>query len=212
MCVTFSRALGTAGPVHTQFIASGDEVECAGRRLQALGLTVGSEGKVEPFIAVFVGGHAGKVCPLQFWIALMQGLDNRGKRFVTFVGPEEKASIPALTKAMETMKHGVLCPHQPVRLFAAMLAQSEYLITPDSGPMHIAAALRIPIVMMVRTKKSLEFLPPGPRNYAVWDLDVGQVVSIVSQTGDDPFRSPAPVARQQACHATDHAAQPNPQA
>ena len=168
----FSTALGTAGTVSTQLALSGEEMRRALGQLQALGLSADSEEKVEPFIAVFVGGHADKVCPLSFWLALINDLNQAGQRFVVFVGPEEAAMIRDLQQALETLPHGTLCPPQPLRIFAGMLGRARLMITPDSGPMHMAAALKVPVVAMVRTRKSLAFVPPGATSHIVWDFNV----------------------------------------
>lgn len=177
----FSRALGTVGPASTQLVISDEERAGALGQLQARGLDVGGDGKLAPFVAVFVGGHADKVCPLSFWLALIGGLNRMGKRFVVFVGPEEKAMVPRLQQVLETMPQGTLCPPQPLRMFAAMLAQARLMVTPDSGPMHMAAALGIPVVVMVQTQKSMAFVPPGTGSHIVPDLNVSQALATVQR-------------------------------
>lgn len=177
----FSRALGMIGPVRTQLVASNEETTAALGQLQALGLVANGDGQVEPFVAVFVGGHADKVCPLSFWLALIRGLDQMGKRFVVFVGPEEKTMVPHLRHALGVLPHGMLCPPQPLRVFAAMLAQARLLVTPDSGPMHMAAALNVPVVVMAQTQKSLKFVPPGAGSHVVLGLNVSQALTAVNR-------------------------------
>lgn len=177
----FSTALGTAGAVGTQLALSNDEMTCAIDRLQALGLTADGAHGVEPFVAVFVGGHADKVCPLSFWLALINDLNQARKRFVVFVGPEETAMIPHLQHAMQSLPQGTLCSPQPLRIFAAMLARARLMVTPDSGPMHMAAALKVPVVAMVRTRKSLAFVPPGATSHVVWDLNVPGTLAAADQ-------------------------------
>lgn len=167
----FSRALGTVDPAKTRLVLSDQEVARAFEQLKALAQVANGNNTVEPFVAVFVGGHADKVCPLLFWLALIRDLNQKGKRFVVFVGPEEKQMMPHLQKALEELPHGKLCPPQPLRVFAAMLAQASLMITPDSGPMHMAAALGVSVVAMVRTRKSLVFIPPGATSHVVNDLN-----------------------------------------
>ncbi len=177
----FSRALGTAGPVSTQLVISNEEMTEALGQLQALGLQPGGDGRAESFVAVFVGGHADKICPLSFWLALIRDLNETGKRFVVFVGPEESVMIPHLQQALESLPQGVLCPPKPLRIFAAMLAQARLMVTPDSGPMHMAAALGVPVVTMVQTQKSLAFIPPGAGSQVVLDLNVSQTLVAVER-------------------------------
>ncbi len=177
----FSRALGAVGPVSTQLIVSDQEQAVALSQLQALGLVVSGESQVTSFVAVFVGGHADKVCPLLFWLALIRELDRAGKRFVVFVGPEEKAMIPHLQQALQALPLGTLCPPKSLRIFAAMLAQARVMVTPDSGPMHMAAALGIPVVAMVQTQKSLAFIPPVASSQVVLDLNVSEALVAVDR-------------------------------
>ncbi|MCC2597640.1 glycosyltransferase family 9 protein [Pusillimonas sp. MFBS29] len=179
----FSRALGAVGPARTRLAISDEETASALGQLQDLGLALNGTNKAEPFVAVFVGGHADKVCPLSFWLALMAGLDRAGKRFVVFVGPEEKTMLPDLQRALEALPHGTLCLPQPLRKFAAMLAQAQLMITPDSGPMHMAAALSVPVVMMLQTQKSLAFMPPGADSHFIENLDVPQALTAVARMG-----------------------------
>lgn len=173
----FARELGVDVPVSTQLALSREELDQARDQFQALGLAVDGAGQVEPFVAVFVGGHADKVCPLVFWLELIRGLDQSGQRFVVFVGPEENALLPQLRQALKTLPRGVLCSPQPLRVFAAMLAQASRMVTPDSGPMHMAAALGVPVVLVARTRKSLAFVPPADDTHVVWDLNVPQVLA-----------------------------------
>lgn len=175
----FARALGAVGPVSTQLIVSDQEQAVALSQLQALGLS--GDSQVAPFVAVFVGGHADKVCPLLFWLALIRELDQAGKRFVVFVGPEEKAMIPHLQQALQALPLGTLCPPKSLRIFAAMLAQVRVMVTPDSGPMHMAAALGIPVVAMVQTQKSLAFIPPVASSQVVLDLNVSEALVAVDR-------------------------------
>ncbi|MGH8845259.1 MAG: glycosyltransferase family 9 protein, partial [Advenella sp.] len=177
----FSRALGAVGPVSTQLIVSDQEQAVALSQLQALGLVVNGDSQVASFVAVFVGGHADKVCPLSFWLALIRELDHTGKRFVVFVGPEEKAMIPHLQQTLQALPLGTLCPPKSLRIFAAMLAQARVMVTPDSGPMHMAAALGIPVVVMVQAQKSMGFVPPGSGSQVVWGLNVSEALVAVDR-------------------------------
>ncbi|WP_424779336.1 glycosyltransferase family 9 protein, partial [Onishia taeanensis] len=41
-------------------------------------------------------------------------------------------------------------PPQPLRDFAALVARSGVLISPDSGPLHLAAALEVPTIALMQ--------------------------------------------------------------
>ncbi len=168
----FSDALGVTDAALPGLALSNNEIADAHDQLQTLGLRAHDN-----FVAVFVGGHADKVCPVSFWLELIIAINAAGTRFVVFVGPEEKEMIPQLQKALQACPYGVLCPAQPIRLFMGMLAQARLMITPDSGPMHMAAALGVPTTVMVQTRKSLAFIPPGQSSQVVFDLDISAVTA-----------------------------------
>ncbi len=168
----FSDALGVTDAALPGLALSNNEMSDALSQLQTLGLRARDN-----FVAVFVGGHADKVCPVSFWLELINAINAMGTRFVVFVGPEEKEMIPQFQKALQACPYGVLCPPQPIRLFMGMLAQARLMITPDSGPMHMAAALGVPTTVLVQTRKSLAFIPPGPSSQVVFELDVSAVTA-----------------------------------
>ncbi len=168
----FSNAFGVTDAGFPGLALSNNEIADAQSQLQTLG-----QRAHDNFVAVFVGGHADKVCPVSFWLELIKAINATGTRFVVFVGPEEKEMVPQLQKELQACPYGVLCPPQPIRLFMGMLAQARLMITPDSGPMHMATALGVPITVMVQTRKSLAFIPPGPSSQVVFDLDISAVTT-----------------------------------
>ncbi|WP_186332333.1 glycosyltransferase family 9 protein [Bordetella genomosp. 13] len=176
----FSRALGVACLPRPQLVFCPQEAAGARANLETLGLRM-RDGRVEPYVALFVGGHGDKVCPAEFWTALCRGLDQLQQRFVVFVGPEETRLVPALEHALASLPHGRLCPPRPLREFAAMLAQAGAVITPDSGPMHIAAAVQVPIIAMARSQRSKAFIPAYDDTRIVWNLDVAGAVQAVRE-------------------------------
>lgn len=117
----------------------------------------------QPFdVGVFVGGHLDKRLPLTFWQSLMAELNASQKRFIVLVGPEEASLYPSLEAC--TGEFGTLAPCMPLRVFAGCLKELPRLITPDTGPMHMAVALGVPVTVLLNIEGSMKFAPHGPHD------------------------------------------------
>jgi heptosyltransferase-3 len=158
--VAFARLLGVSCPSHPVYTVGPEEHRAAMAFLRGLNL-VASSG-VLPFVAVFVGGHLDKRWPAARWIELVRAAADLGGRMVVFLGPEEvrlegdyRRELPAGVR--------VLRP-QPLRLFAALLSMARLIVSPDSGPMHLAAALEVPVVTLLQQEGSRAYLPQEPQD------------------------------------------------
>lgn len=145
-------------------------------------IAIDASGDTEPFVGVFVGGHLDKRCSLDFWLDVLCKLDSQNIRYLVFLGPEEKRLGPELQRQLTKSSQGTLCYPKPLREFAAMLQRARLLVTPDSGPMHLAAALDVPVVTLVQTKKSLKFAPRESLDTTLWKPDVEQVLLAIQET------------------------------
>jgi heptosyltransferase-3 len=136
----------------------------------------------EPFnVGVFVGGHLNKRLPLTFWQALCDALNARGIRFILLIGPEEAALQSALQHRLG--RHGHIAPSMPLRTFAATLGQLPRLITPDTGPMHMAVALGVPVTAVLNVAGSQKFAPRGPADQVLFSPSPAETVDAIMQTG-----------------------------
>ena len=163
--VPFARALGVAARNRPSFRLGLAERQHARDQLQGFGFP--RQGA--RYVGLFIGGHLDKRWPLSAWIELFQWLHAGGVRFLVFLGPEEAGLGPQLESALASCPGGTLVHPRPLRQFAALLAESELLVSPDSGPMHLAAALDVPTITIVRRPVSLKFVPRGARDRALRD-------------------------------------------
>lgn len=131
------------------------------------------------FIAIFVGGHQNKRWPLAFWLMLINAMEARKIRYVIFLGPEEFRLLAPIEQRLMSSLYGSLCPPLPIRHFAAVLERARLLVTPDSGPMHLAAALDVATISLVRQKKSLAFVPREAYDAILWRPDISTVVEAI---------------------------------
>ncbi|WP_244208615.1 glycosyltransferase family 9 protein [Vreelandella andesensis] len=131
------------------------------------------------FIAIFVGGHQDKRWPLAFWLMLIDAMEARKIRYVVFLGPEEFRLLAPIEQRLLSSRYGSLCPPLPIRHFAAVLEQAQLLVTPDSGPMHLAAALDVATISLVRQKKSLAFVPREANDTILWRPEISTVIEAI---------------------------------
>jgi heptosyltransferase-3 len=113
-------------------------------------------------VGVFIGGHLDKRLPLAFWQALFTALNARRLPFLVLAGPEEQDACRALTPHLGDW--GTAAPLMPLREFAACISLLPRLITPDTGPMHMAAALGIPVIALLSVPMSQRFAPRDARD------------------------------------------------
>lgn len=175
----FARSMGVSCADRPVYRVSRAEDAEAVRILGELGLA--DEGTVRPFLALFVGGHLGKRWPQNLWLAFARELERLGTVFVVFLGPEEVAFAARLRS--ELSPSVCIVSPQPMRVFAALLARARLLVTPDSGPMHLGAALGVPIVALLQTEKSEFYRPRGTHDRALVQPTAEMVVAAVTTFG-----------------------------
>ncbi len=146
------------------------------------------------FIAIFVGGHQNKRWPLEFWLMLIDAMEARKIRYIVFLGPEEFRLLAPIEKRLKSSLYGSLCSPLPIRHFAAVLERARLLVTPDSGPMHLAAALDVATISLVRQKKSLAFVPREAYDTILWHPEISTVIEAIrtnlnGQNATDPVQS-----------------------
>lgn len=118
----------------------------------------GDQGRMGAFVALFVGGHGHKRWPWPLWLELVERLDREKIPTVVFVGPEELPFASVLqAHAWSSVR---IVPPRSLRSFAALLARAGLLVTSDSGPMHLAAALRVHVTAIIQDERSMFYVPP----------------------------------------------------
>lgn len=113
-------------------------------------------------VGINVGARGGKRLDPEQLIALVHSIDKDGLATLLLAGPEDLGTLAALRPRMPSAC--VLAPPLPVRAFAALLARCDVLVTGDTGPMHLAAAVGTPTVTMTVDPRSAYYRPLGPRH------------------------------------------------
>ena len=133
------RSMGLESPpVYPTLILSAGEIAEAGRRIQAL-----IPGAAAPVLGVFVGGRKarGKRWAKENFLELARRLRIEGMQPIVFIGPEESDLLGYFSGALGPGVPVLLEPD--VRAFAALVANCKLFVGCDSGPVHLACALRV---------------------------------------------------------------------
>ena len=141
-----------------------EERRQATRQWAALGLP-----DAQAVVGVMVGGRGGKRLPMQHLVETVAGIRQRA-HVALLVGPEEQELIGTLRQAMP--EEVTIIPPLPLREFAALLARFALVVTADTGPMHLAVAVGVPTVALLRSEASLRYRPLGARHRVLYDEQV----------------------------------------
>lgn len=126
---------------------------------------VGSEG---PLVGMFPGaGHESRRWPLARFAELARRLEaNDGLRVALFAGPEERAMVREMRSSFP--RSTIVFDRLTVPQLAAALARLAVFVSNDTGPMHVAAAVGSPVVILMAHHPMFScYLPPGERHRVV---------------------------------------------
>ncbi len=132
-------------------MVTSSEKDRARQALKSLGVIAG------PIVAYHPGGsHPGKCWPrAQFEQLISELKKSIGGSHVVFLGPREKD--------FESLPSGAIVVRPPIRELMALFTCSDILVCNDSGPMHIADALGVPVVAIFEVGNPQWFGPSGAR-------------------------------------------------
>jgi len=83
--------------------------------------------------------------PKEHFIAVGQALQKLGKKIVITGTIEE---LPLRREIAQEIPGAAVCEDWPLRKFAAFLEQIDLLISNDTGPVHLACALKTPVIAL----------------------------------------------------------------
>ena len=135
-------------------LTEGDRM-CAARRWASWGLDAD-----RLVVGINLGGRGRKQWPLGRFVELAKQLRltcDVGVAF--FAGPEDQDRLAQVRADLPA--EVVVAPLLPVRDFAALLARCTVVVTCDTGPMHLAAAVGTPTVAILQAPSSPSYVPRG---------------------------------------------------
>lgn len=124
-----------AAPLRTEWSFLPGELEKGREEWASWGLGTGD-------VALFLGARAEKRLDPAWFTGLGERVVRSGRKAVLMGGPAERAAMSGLSLPPGV----VLAPQLPLRRFAAVLKNARAVLTADTGPMHLAAAVGVPTV------------------------------------------------------------------
>ena len=117
-----------------------------------------------PLVGIFPGaGHPTRRWPLNKFAELADYLvRNDGVRVILFLGPEEASLARDVKK--EFPESTIVLDKLTIPQLAAAQARLAAFISNDTGPMHIAAAVGTPVVVLLQKRAPTTYLPLGDRH------------------------------------------------
>jgi len=139
------------------------EQRWAAERWAAFGLAADSR-----VVGVNLGGRGTKRWPRERFLEVATRIERElGARVVVFVGPEEEGELARIRTLLPP--DAIVAPPVSVRRFAALLARCRLVVTADTGPMHLAAAIGVPTITVFMAVSGRFYEPLGPLHTALRD-------------------------------------------
>jgi len=121
-----------------------------------------------PLVGIFPGaGHPSRRWPIENFAELAWRLErNDSVRTVIFAGPEERRLVRDARSKFPPS--AVVLDRLTVQQLAAAAARLSVFVSNDTGPMHIAAAVGTPVVILMQHHPMFNcYIPPGERHRVV---------------------------------------------
>lgn len=132
------------------------------------------------------GSHPGKRWPRERFVFLARELkQSLGGRHVVFLGPDDEDA--------GKWPDGVAIMRPSLRELMALLSCCDVLVCNDSGPMHIADALGVPVVAVFEAGNPKWFGPSGPQATVIAGKLAG--IGLSAAPLDNPPSNPVAVTR-----------------
>jgi len=121
-----------------------------------------------PLVGLFPGaGHPSRRWSLERFAELADFLvRNDHVRVLVFVGPEERNFIPDIRRRFPAAT--IILDKLTISQVAAAQARLAVFISNDTGPMHIAAAVGVPVVLLLDKRAPKSYLPQGERHRIIY--------------------------------------------
>jgi ADP-heptose:LPS heptosyltransferase len=128
-----------------------------------------------PLVGLFPGaGHSSRRWPLERFAELAEFLiRNDQVRMVVFVGPEERALVSQMRSLFPAST--IILERLSVSQLASALARLAALVSNDTGPMHIAAAVGTPVVLLLDKRAPDTYLPLGEHHRTIYNNLISEI-------------------------------------
>lgn len=128
-----------------------------------------------PLIGLFPGaGHSSRRWPLEQFAELADYLiRNDGVKVLVFVGPEEQSFIKDMRRLFPSSS--VLLDQLTLPQLAAAATRLAAFVSNDTGPMHVAAAVGTPVVLLLDKRAPTSYLPQGEQHRVIYNNVISDI-------------------------------------
>jgi ADP-heptose:LPS heptosyltransferase len=128
-----------------------------------------------PLVGLFPGaGHPGRCWPLEKFAQLADFLlRNDGVRPIVFLGPEERSFVQQVRVLFPSAC--VILDRLSIRHLAAAQARLAVFVSNDTGPVHIAAAVGTPVVVLIDRPTHHAYIPLGTSQRIIFSEAVNEI-------------------------------------
>jgi len=128
-----------------------------------------------PLIGLFPGaGHPSRRWPLERFAELADYLTrNDGVRVIVFAGPEERVLVPQMRRLFPPS--AIVFDRLTIAQVAAAQARLAVFVANDTGPMHIAAAVGTPVVLLLDRRAPESYLPLGEHHRIIYRSTIPEI-------------------------------------
>ncbi|MGH9900405.1 MAG: glycosyltransferase family 9 protein [Pyrinomonadaceae bacterium] len=131
-----------------------------------------------PLVGIFPGaGHPSRRWPLARFAELARRLEKTdGVRAVLFAGPEEHGLVREMRSTFP--RSAIVFDRLTITQLASAAARLAVFVSNDTGPMHIAAAVGTPVVILLGQHPMLKcYIPPGDRHRPVHGRTIAEIAT-----------------------------------
>ena len=144
----------------------------------------------QPVICIHPGaGAAIKLWPAEKWAKVADMVSTQFSAAIIFTGSSSEAALTSDIAANMNEKAYIIAGSTSIGQLAALYRRSLLVLGPDSGPMHLAAAVATPTVTLFGPADPAEFAPWGnPRRHAILTSGIGCRPCRILDWRDDSLR------------------------
>jgi ADP-heptose:LPS heptosyltransferase len=128
-----------------------------------------------PLVGLFPGaGHSSRCWPVERFAQLADVLiHSDGVRPVIFAGPEERSTVQQMRTQFSAS--AVFLDRLTIRQLAAAQARLAAFVSNDTGPMHIAAAVGTPVVLLLDRRAPESYLPLSEPKRVIYSATIPEI-------------------------------------
>src|SRR5262245_28219326 len=126
-------------------------------------------------VGLFLGaGHHGRRWAIERYAELADSLiRNEGVRVIAFLGPEERALTSEARKVFPPTT--IFFDRLTIGQLAAAQARLTVFISNDTGPMHVAAAVGTPVIVLLDRPTVHGFIPVGDHHQILCAANINEI-------------------------------------